>query len=457
MPPSIAVLVFALGILGLFVLDRDPRCRTSKALWIPVLWVSIAGSRMVSQWLDLNAASSADVYLEGSPLDRPILMGLLAIGVMVLFSRRRRVGTVLRANIPILVFFFYCAASILWSDYPDVAFKRWTKAVGDFAMVLIILTDRDRLSAIKRFLTRIGFVLLPLSILFIKYYPELGRGYSPWEGKVSYNGVATDKNMLGMLCLVMGLGLLWRCLEILRDGKRTRKSKPLIAMGSILATTVWLLWIADSATSSSCFLLGGGLMVLMNVPAIARRRLNVHLLVAAVVFVSFSAVFLNFGLVGAVARDTTLSGRTGIWASALSLVSNPLIGTGFESFWLGSRLERMWRIYWFHPIEAHNGYLEIYLNLGWAGVVLLGVLIVAGYRGILTALRRDFDPAGSLRLAYFAVALTYNFTEAAFKTMNLVWIAFLIAITVVPGLLSKSLQPASTNVSKRTCESIQAY
>jgi len=213
MSGHVAIIVFALGILGLSTLDRDRTARTSKALWIPVVWLSIGGSRMVSQWLQMAPPSSVDQYLDGSPLDRNILMGLLALGVMVLLSRGRQVETLLRANGPIVLFFSYGAVSVLWSDYPDVAFKRWTKSLGDLVMVLIVLTDPDRSSAVKRCLARTAFLLLPASILLAKYYPDLGRTYDRWEGTQFWTGVGTDKNMLGMTCLVFGLGSAWRFLR----------------------------------------------------------------------------------------------------------------------------------------------------------------------------------------------------------------------------------------------------
>src|SRR5438128_196474 len=150
MPPWIASLVFGFLILGLFWLDRDQRSRTSGALWIPVVWLSLACSRSVGQWLQLGTPMNlADEYLEGSPIDRLAYMGLLVIGLIVLANRRRRVGRILRANGPILLFFLYCAVSFLWSDFPDVAFKRWTKAIGDLVMVLVVLSDREPSAAAK--------------------------------------------------------------------------------------------------------------------------------------------------------------------------------------------------------------------------------------------------------------------------------------------------------------------
>jgi exopolysaccharide production protein ExoQ len=204
MPPWIASFIFAIGIAGLFILNRDREVRTSKALWLPVFWLLIAGSRPVSVWLQMGPPSSPDQYLEGSPLDRTVFLGLLAAGVSVLIARQKTVARFLRANGLFLLFLFYCAASITWSDYPEVAFKRWIKFFGDFVMVLIVLTDLTQFGAIKPVLARVGFVVLPLSVLFIKYYPELDRAYAPhWEGTAFYVGVASDKNMLGMTCLVL--------------------------------------------------------------------------------------------------------------------------------------------------------------------------------------------------------------------------------------------------------------
>ena len=81
--------------------------------------------------------------------------------------------------------------------------------------------------------------------------------------------------------------------------------------------------------------------------------------------------------------------------------------------------------------QAHNGYIEIYLNLGWIGLALLGAIIVGGYRKIIKGLRDDPE-TGGLKLALFLICLVYNFTEASFKMQSPVWIFFLWAIMVPP-------------------------
>src|SRR5260370_35044922 len=97
MPPAIATVGYCIAILGLFWLDRDERYRASKALWIPVVWMLIAGSRMVSDWLQVAPATTVDQYLEGSPLDRLVLATLLSARFISLVISRYEVVPVLRA------------------------------------------------------------------------------------------------------------------------------------------------------------------------------------------------------------------------------------------------------------------------------------------------------------------------------------------------------------------------
>jgi O-antigen ligase len=431
MPASLAALVFAAGIFGLFWLDRDRETRTSTALWIPVTWVLIAGSRMISQWQTGIAIDSPNQYFEGSPLDRVVLTGLLASGLAVLVWRGLRSEASIRLNLSILLFFVYCGASVLWSDYPDVAIRRWTKALGDFVMVMIVVTDPQPFAAIKRLFSRTAFLLIPISVLLVKYYPEWGRGYDPWTWEPYYGGVAIGKNSLGYVCLVFGLATLWQFLGSFGETDRRRRTRSRIAHGVVLAMTLWLLWISNSATSLACFFLGAALLVITSVPRFARARTTPRFVLGSIALLALTIVLLSADivLVEALGRDSTLTGRTALWNQLGRMIVEPWLGAGFESFWLGERVEKLWRIYWWHPRQAHNGYFEIFLNLGWVGLAMLGMVIISGYRNI-NATFRCHPRLGGLALSFFVVALAYNLTEAAFKTMHPVWIAFLLAAAV---------------------------
>jgi exopolysaccharide production protein ExoQ len=436
MPPQVATFVFAIAILGLFALDRDQKVQASKALWLPVIWIWIVGSRNISAWLGISPFVAT---AGGSPLDALVFAVLIGAGVIVLIRRSSRTGALLRANWAILLYFSFCLLSVTWSDFPGVAFKRWTKAIGDLVMVLIVVTDSQPLAALKRLFSRTGFVLLPASLLLIKYFPALGRSYDPWFGHMSETGVTIGKNQLGVITLVLSLAAVWQILALLQAGKMPGRKRRLLAQGILLAFGVRLLSGADSATSLACFVVGTGLMLTTNLPLTRRPPAAVHALVFALLLTAGFVLSLGGekAALGVLGRDATLTGRTDIWKLILPMAPNAWVGAGFESFWLGPRLERLWaalpNLGGFN--EAHDGYIEVYLNLGWVGLSLIALLLINGYGRCVATFRHD--PAlGSLLLAYVVAAALYSITEAGFRMLNPMWTFFLLAVIASGGIAS---------------------
>ena len=456
MNPSLASLVYACGIAGLFYLDRDNSVRTSKALWLPVVYLWVVGSRPVSDWLGIAPAVGTNVQLDGSPVDRALFAALLIAAICVLFHRGRRTLSFLNANGPILIYFLFCLVSILWSDFPVVAFKRWTKAIGDVLMILIVVTDEQPVVALRRLFSRTGFLLIPVSLLLIKYYPSLGRGYDNWSGQQMFVGATLNKNSLGVITFVLLLGVVWRVLALLRsDEMHQHRRRHLLAQGTLLVLGVYLLMITNSATSSVCFIIGTGLLLMTNLRFVRRHVATVHVLVLALVLTASS--FMLFGGTAsganALGRDATLTGRTNIWAAVIPMAPNPLVGAGFESFWLSPRVyERLARLFPGLPLnEAHNGYIEVYLELGWVGLGLIGLISIDGYRRSVKAFRRE--PAlGGLLIAYILCTMIYSVTEAGFRMMDPIWIFFLLGVieasNIAAGVSVGASQPLNASINR---------
>ena len=438
MNPSLATLICACGIAGLFYLDRDKTIRPSKALWLPVVWIWIVGSRAVSAWFGLTP-TGANAQLEGSPIDAAIFGILSAAAIGVLIRRNRRTRALLAANWPILIYFSYCLVSVAWSYHPDVSFKRWIKSIGDLAMVLVVVTDGQPAAALKRLISRVGFLLLPASVLLIKYYEDLGRGYDPVGGAMN-TGVTTNKNMLGVMLLVITLGTLWHLTTLMRAKAQPNRGRHLLAQFVLLAFGIILLQMADSKTSTACFVLGGGLILVAGVRAIRNRPSRLHVLCLGI-FLSGGLVLLFGGeslATSALGRDSNLSGRTDIWAAVISAAPNPIVGAGFESFWISPAVQNFQQKmvgYW-HPEnlnEAHDGYIEVYLNLGWIGVCLISLVLISGYRRAVAAFRLN-PSIGGLMLAYIVAAAVYSVTEAGFRMLDPIWIFLLLAVVGSSGI-----------------------
>ncbi|MGA7555918.1 MAG: O-antigen ligase family protein [Candidatus Acidiferrales bacterium] len=449
MSPSLATLAYVCGIASLFFLDRDNSVRTSKALWIPVIWLWIVGSRAVSVWLGLEAADATNVQLD-SPVDRYCYLALLVVGLIVLIHRGGKTFSQLQANWPILFYCAFCLVSVTWSDFPDVALKRWIKASGDLVMVLIIITDGEPKRALERVLSRVGFILLPTSVLLIKYFPSLGRGFSPWDGTPWNTGVTTNKNSLGVIVLVLTLGIVWRVLTLLRSKGQPNRGRHLLAQVTILCFGVALLVLANSATSRACFALGALLMLATSLPALRSRPRAVHALILIMVLTAGLTMLFGGGasIAHALGRKADLTGRTEIWDALIPMVPNPVFGAGFESFWLGSRLLQVRAAFLGNPLnEAHNGYLEVYLNLGWIGVGLIAWILISGYRRAAAAFRLD-PQFCSLLLADVAAGAVYNITEAGFRMLCPNWIFLLFAVVAASSVVLErkgvALEPVST-------------
>jgi exopolysaccharide production protein ExoQ len=453
MSPTAAIVVFVVGIIALFILDHDRHARTSPALWISVAWFSIVCSRPITLWVEPGMwIGSASYVVDGSPLDRLVFTCLLLAGTVVIVSRRTKVVSLLTKNKVIVLFFCYAVLSLLWSDYPGVAFKRWIEALGDVAMVLIVLSDHEPLAAVKRLLARLAFILIPVSVLFTKYFPNIGMAYNEWTGTPVYTGVTTNKNSLGAICLCFGLGTLWRVLSDCRDLRGPQRMKRLIANLVILVMVLRLFQLMNSMTSLCSFVMASTLLLAGHVNIVRRKKWIVHGLMASMLIASVSVLFLGISpdALQALGRNPTLTERTLLWGQLLAMVREPILGTGFESFWLGPRLTAIWQLNPWLPNEAHNGYLEVFLNLGWVGVGLLAVAIMTTYRSVLAAWRRN-EATGNLRLAYLFVGLVFNCTEAAFFRMQAtVWLFFLLASVSAPagafrknrGITQSSLQSA---------------
>src|SRR5207249_4497038 len=185
----------------------------------------------------------------GSPLDAWFFFVFIAAGFCVLTRRQVSLSEIVQNNGWLIAFALYCFISIAWSDFPFVAFKRWIKILGHPIMVLIVLTEPDPEEALRRLMKRCAYVVVPVSILFIKYYPELGRAYDAWSGLPTISGIAINKNLLGADCLILGFFFFWHLLQTWQTKRNTWRRKELRLIVGFLIAIWWLLSQAQSATS----------------------------------------------------------------------------------------------------------------------------------------------------------------------------------------------------------------
>ena len=427
-PPSVALLLTVGFIVFLFWRDFHEARNVTGALWIPLMWVLLIGSRSIGQWLDilgvpLGNGSSTD---EGNPIDALVFFGLIVAGLLVLNQRQLNLSEIFRNNGWLVAFLAFCFIAIIWSDFPFVAFKRWIKVLGHPIMALILFTEPDPEEALTTLIRRSAYVLVPFSVLFIKYYEGIGRKFDEWTGLATNRGVATNKNGLGCICLVLGFFFFLYFLRVWRAERTRARRNEILLIGGFLFWIWWLLWKAHSMTSLLSLVIGMILMVGLGSRFLNKRLIGLYLVLAVV---ALAVAELGFGIfeqiVDLTGHSTTVAGRENLWGELLAFHTNPIFGVGFESFWLGDRLQALWEAHFWHPTEAHNGYLETYLNLGLIGLFILLGLIIATFRKIRLDLLANPE-WGRFRLGFLIAIVLYNWTEASFKGLSLLWFAFYI-------------------------------
>jgi O-antigen ligase len=183
------------------------------------------------------------------------------------------------------------------------------------------------------------YLLIPLSVVFVKYFPHLAREYDHWTGTGYFIGVATSKNMLGVLCMVSTLFFLWDTLAQWSQRDQPRRRAVMFVNGVFITMSLWLLSIADSATSTLCLLLGSLIVLMARVQTVRNRPMILAILIPSGIAVYALLQFaLGVDLIALVSqtlgRSPDLTGRTAIWNAVLNAGANPVVGAGYETFWL---------------------------------------------------------------------------------------------------------------------------
>lgn len=429
--------------------------RPSWWIWIPFVWIFLASTRSLSTWFSFAAldGTQVDPDLSGSPWDRALLTLLIALALCVLGSRANRTKEVLRCNKWLIVLFAYMALSIIWSNFPAISLRRCFRSVGAGVVVLVALTERDPLEAVRLLLRRLYMIHIPLSVVAIKYVRSVGVAYT-WDGaQEMWVGLTMHKNNLGQVAMCSGVVCTW---QVLRNWSRKKLTLDLL----LLVLTLWLLRGSESSHSSTAvlaFLIG--VFVLFGLQLFKRRAASTKriLLGAAVllavlapcVYVLSDALDATPAgvLLEATGRNATLSDRTLLWQDLFdNAAKSPLLGVGFGAFWVGhigydlypfpnwSRVTHTWR-----PGEGHNGYIDVYVDLGIVGAALTFLVIASAFRGAVRDLHDRFE-FGRLRFALLFSVLINNLAESSLLNgTHSLWFIFLLVAVNTPGRVQRDL------------------
>lgn len=427
MPPTLVLVICVAFILVLLSIEHIQNRTASIALWIPTLWMLVCGSRPVGAWFQYRATGplTEGIIEAGSVHDRIVLGALILLALYVLYRRRMEWSPILKDNSGLVFLLIFSGFSILWSDFPFLSLKRWSRLMGVLPVAIVILSEINPLQALESIFRRCTYVLMPLSLVLIKYYPHLGREYGRWSGMATWRGVTLTKNAFGQLCVLSVFFLAWAFLREWRDKRFSRTNSVKIADGSVLALAILLLFglgVTSGSVTSILALIVTIVSIIFLYGMKNKARRVATLLICGVAFIW---AFLILGgsnvreVTQALGRDSSFTGRIDLWRMLLGIgARHPILGAGFGGYF-GTPGNEFQQVYGY--VVGHNGLLDVYVELGIVGVML----VVAFHRGFYKRFCRELNSAfdwGVFGICLLVLSWLMNFAESLFfKSSSYIW------------------------------------
>ena len=348
---------------------------------------------------------------------------IYVVGMLWLLAERARLPALITGNWALLALTGYALFSSLWSYYPDATFRRAFALLltTTFAFYLVLrFTPRELLQMVAWAL----FLGAALSLALTMLYPGSMIHHDPALAG-SWRGSFGHKNRLGRM---MALAVVVFALLLTERGGKIN-----LFNWFGLGLCAFMLGMSQSRTAWIT-----AAILLMFIPMLRflrGARLPMSLRIGSLLILGFAVVMTvsHFLLAGleALGRDMTFSGRTTIWGYAIYAgMEHSMLGAGYRAFWTPEGASYVYARIWDVIGNGHNGYLDVWLELGFIGVGLFLMMFLTGISRAYSRLIRSEDVAGLLYPLILIYALIYSFTEKfLLEQSELTWM--LIMVTVV--------------------------
>jgi exopolysaccharide production protein ExoQ len=380
-------------------------------LIFPLIFFAVHGTPSFEGTGNRNTATTSLSGLASSGRSAGFLGNIAIPGIaysivvwLLLINAKRIVWHALQMKtITLLALFTICSA--LWSQDPfRSAYNGGFYLIETlFAFYLVEKFDPEE---ILNIVMMAGVSISVLSLIMVFLFPNIGVVHSARDG-MAWCGLFTDRTSTGK-CMVFFLSpaIVFR-----------RRSSPYQHAIYILLLSI-MVFMAHAATARVISLLYVALMASITISSKFGRRSA--LLISGMflgVGVLIACVGIQFlpRLLEALGRNATLSGRTEIWGLVLgSIAKRPLLGYGFYAFWQGLQGESANIIVGAHWMfgYAHNGILEICLQLGLIGTALFFVTLFQAIRNAWFCLRNGCPPGVEWYIGLITLTIVYNIDES---------------------------------------------
>ena len=371
--------------------------------------------------------SSPRTSAEGNPTMQALWIAVYVIVAMRASRNYRQILQALRANKLLVLLVLLAILSTFWSEDPYFTLRR---AIALLATTLFAIDLSTRYS-LRELLRLVGIALaLPivLSVVVEIFFHGL---LTPTADSSAWSGVFDHKNVFAKTVVLAATVFLTQTRLALWGAITT--------MGVVVISFV-LIGAAQARTALVVFAVMLLLLPAFRIDRESRKAVIPITIMAALVASCILPLTTDLtSFTGLLGRDATLTGRTAIWAQSLASVARrPIEGYGYSAFWgVSSEALRIDSYIGGELNHAHNGYLELTLELGIVGLALFLVVYAMAVWRAARYMNSDAGPGREAiwPLAYFSFILLYQITENTIVVGNSIfWMLYVSTVCWVTEL-----------------------
>jgi exopolysaccharide production protein ExoQ len=387
--------------------------------------------------LFIFVAPAAETLQSAIPRPENRIFWPAAAAISVFLAVRDRSRLTLPPHIIcLLVYLAFAGASVVWAFRPELSFTRFVQQLMIVTSIVLPAMVAARTADMMRGLFLCFAFASILNVFFIFGGSPISTTYgSMGKVDIGYPGYFPGKNYLGE-CAALAIFLSFH--ELLYPGLRRTLGIVVVAIATLL------LFLSSSKTAFGLALLApflaGLTLIIRKQTRISPAIILLSIPLCYAVLSSVSNVNMNrisYMLYG----DSTFTGRSIIWDFAqYEIARRPLLGWGYQSFWLvgpdaPSIVEAPG---WVKMMpNAHNGYYDTTLEMGYIGYALLVIFIIATLHAIGRVADRDPSRAW-LVLSIALYVICWNYLESLWmRGFEFLWVVFLI----IAAEISRYWQP----------------
>lgn len=355
-----------------------------------------------------------------------VVLGVIASLIALALTKPWK--TLLRIPLPLALLLALMLFSGIWSQYRSATWLGLGVQIGATVFALFLANQFGWRQLLNIFANTIRFILAsslifelwaaifgPIKPLFPNYdsaEPPAAAYY--WsQGQLfdgdRIQGIVGNANLLAFTAV---LGMLLFLVEYIVTHRN--RTIPLTS----LALAVLMAALAKSAGMTLAIFLVG-FAALIAILAEGRERAARHAIYRyglwSIAGVAVLGLIYRTELFEMLGRSSDASGRFYIWGEVLSLISEkPIEGWGWIGYWIPGvePYEGLIVINGVPMYQAHNAYLDTWLQLGIIGLILLIWLMVQGFTRLWAVAVRHTNPLYLFPLFAFLVISAQSLTES---------------------------------------------